>query len=601
MIKKEELVKILWEEFLPQINSKNPVYFSFSTDLLNNVFSKHNIETKNSAKEINIACSDLIKIGKRHIHLNDICFEPAFNNFSYTILLVCQQVLVVEQMVRDKNGFSEDSYFPRLRKAISNELPELKSNPFKNQIEFISVWEKFREEVLLAGGTENTITFRPQSSRKNKTRWYPLSQALLSQEDIITLIKRIGKDALFKLDKSKLIERFRKEKQHLSKRSRDLLKFPTLYDRIINQIRTFENITFQNETSQEKINKDTSKKYDIKVFKDSIDIFDEEFVIGLFERETGNCIEDIESTHKELNDLIYEKKYIALINDNVAENNFWTTTPSKIELSKSDSLILISRKNEKPEITNVIKDLFPDATYEWEDLSDFSDLLICEISINMPPNKIIILKDLTLSVTSGIESIVRPEWVGGLCINQRSQKYLKDYLPTGIKYGDKQYELAGQVIINSRITTYEEFFSSIKELSSDESYSIEFEKGKPISLSLAVNKGNQDHKIGYGVSKNGLISPSASTNPLESNCLTGYQVDSLKNLKKLSSRQLALLINGNKSSWVPIDTKTLTELVEIVDSSLSISPIKDLILYNLQTIKKAPSEIINDEILPSCN
>ena len=75
-------------------------------------------------------------------------------------------------MINESGGFTDDAYFPKLRKIISPDLKPLSLNPFSNN-EFEHLWRTFEKEIKSIDGYTDgvTITFSfdfPKGKNKNR-------------------------------------------------------------------------------------------------------------------------------------------------------------------------------------------------------------------------------------------------------------------------------------------------------------------------------------------------------------------------------------------------------------------------------------------------
>ena len=173
----ETLINVLWIPFLDQIRKGKgaPVYFTFHRQFLDELFKQNNVNC-NSFELINKVANTYYEVlGNNKVIIKSSAFIPLAGNFSPVIILVCQQVLAVEEMVRDERGHSEDAYFPRLRKMISPCLKDLSSNPFEFS-EFKKIWKTLKQELMtIEGFNEKLVNFDfTNKSRKNKARSVPL-------------------------------------------------------------------------------------------------------------------------------------------------------------------------------------------------------------------------------------------------------------------------------------------------------------------------------------------------------------------------------------------------------------------------------------------
>lgn len=176
------LVDCLWSLFADEISSGEPVFFCFSQDALVEPFRNFRIEGGSPLEIVCAAARSCYEIDEDHAVLMPGALTAGVNGRSAAIVLVCQQVLAVEEMVNEGGRFSENAYFPRLRALMAKDLPALRMNPFEFD-QFEVIWRTFAREIdRTAGATDATITFEFDTySGVNKARLFPISQALLSR------------------------------------------------------------------------------------------------------------------------------------------------------------------------------------------------------------------------------------------------------------------------------------------------------------------------------------------------------------------------------------------------------------------------------------
>lgn len=310
----DKLILTLWSPFITEIGSGGPIYFCFHRDFLNNLFTENDISVEDPIKFINECASSFFIIDETDVLLKGNALVRRECGFSPAILFICQQILAAEEMVRDPNGFSEHAYFPRLRKMISDYLPELTKNPFSFD-DFESIWLKIAEEIRsVKGNKKSTITFRfGEEHGVNKARSFPLSQALLNREDLLLLIGRIGKEKLLKEKVENIWSLLRSERKILRRRAQAILSLPFLKDRIVEQTLSFaRKIDLSQYNLSREIIPENSQDIELKIFKNSIDWISEEFDFLMTKKDAHEPIEDNILIKNILMQLIEQSSFLIL-------------------------------------------------------------------------------------------------------------------------------------------------------------------------------------------------------------------------------------------------------------------------------------------------
>ncbi len=196
--------KLFWEYFTPQFELSNPVYLTFDTGLIRKLYSKDFPEVPLENKKIDayfnaahakLLCLEKVKATLTPLALEkNIILEDKKNKFSCAIVLAAQQILVVEEMTKEETKkFTHDAYFPRYREKLNFVRREgLKHNNPIESLDFYKIWSILRDEILSIPGANNySVTFKEGNGTKNKTRNFPISQALFSQDDLQKLYEKV--------------------------------------------------------------------------------------------------------------------------------------------------------------------------------------------------------------------------------------------------------------------------------------------------------------------------------------------------------------------------------------------------------------------------
>ena len=233
----ELIIKLLWSEYIDLIQRGIPVYFTFTSSGVESLLNANEIIFDDAHEYINECARDYLDVIGEHVYLKPSALSPNKSGFSAAILIICQQVLVVEEMV---NGdiYSENAYFPHLRKNISNELGMFSQNPFLYQ-EFESIWKTLSREIYLINQSHSCVTFNFNDVKgMNKARRFPLSQALLTKEDAVRLIDAIGQSVLMEENEEYVFRNIVANRSLLSNRGKNLTKHPWTRHALVNQLRS---------------------------------------------------------------------------------------------------------------------------------------------------------------------------------------------------------------------------------------------------------------------------------------------------------------------------------------------------------------------------
>ena len=289
----EALIQCLWNIFLPEIISGEPVRFCFSYDLLQKHFTKSGLTDKQPADHVGAVARNCFSVFGNRAFLSGEALEETSVGFSKAIILVCQQIIAVEEMISDGAQYSENAYFPRLRKSMDERLPSWSANPFSFD-EFEGIWKAFAREVWkINGSSHETITFEFDAyAGANKARQFPLSQALFSIGDLSGLATYCRLDRLRSISADEVWSEIRRERQRLGRRAQRLINSGFLRERLIEQVRKFADRRSVPQVSPSGTMSTTIRDLDLFISLDTIDGEGEEYFAFLVSRNSGIRIDE---------------------------------------------------------------------------------------------------------------------------------------------------------------------------------------------------------------------------------------------------------------------------------------------------------------------
>jgi hypothetical protein len=142
----DKIADALWGLFRAEIGTGEPVFFCFSQETLKERLAASGIDGPSPLSTVCAAANACFDVEGHRVALKHGSLSPGAHGVSQAIVLVCQQILAVEEMARDSSQYSENAYFPRLRKLMGAGLMELSVNPFEFE-EFEAIWRTFAREV----------------------------------------------------------------------------------------------------------------------------------------------------------------------------------------------------------------------------------------------------------------------------------------------------------------------------------------------------------------------------------------------------------------------------------------------------------------------
>lgn len=594
MIDSKVLISVLWSPFLEEIRKGGPVYFCFYRDMLTSLFNKHRIE--GDPIEILNSCARSCLIVGTDVELKPEVLHPQIDGRSSAIILVAQQVLAVEEMVRDRSGLSDNAYFPRLRNLISSDLQHSRSNPFSSFDEFEKIWRTLANEVrAIQGSSDRSITFRfGEEEGVDKARSFPFSQALLTREDLNTLAIKIGLDFLRKSDPGGLWARIRSEKSMLRRRSQRLLGLTFLRERIIDQVRAFAKSVDDQTIISENTKASKLKSFEIRFYKDSVDWLTDEFRAYLIS-EGGERSDDEELIRDVLKREIGTRGFFILPPGDLGDS--WSKSPFDAEIQSGDTFLIVGTDSEIARAWKIIKTFYQELEVRCNkvDFPFLGEIFVQQIVWPSEVLGTIKIRNGSIVEKLGQDKTTLGRWIGGFSVDSRGEKFLLNALPRKATFGDETYDIGSIVSINGAKIDFAYFESSLAELKEDQTYEVEFPGRKKIRLGIAIARGDSTDRMGHSIDDSGKISPILDRINEASQALVGYrhqtEISSTsfspihcamilrdlrfrENPQTLSESDIKYIIAGVKSAAIPDEAKL--SILKLIEGEKSLSKMVQL-------------------------
>jgi hypothetical protein len=581
----EALVKCLWDIFLPEITSGEPVRFCFSHDLLQEHFAKSGLTDKEPENHVCAVARDCFSVSGNKAFLSQDALEETSVGSSKAIILVCQQIIAVEEMISDGAQYSENAYFPRLRKIMDARLPFWSANPFSFD-EFESIWKTFAREVWkINGSSHETITFEFDAYEgANKARQFPLSQALFSIGDLSGLATFCRLDRLRSVSADDVWSEIRRERQRLGRRAQRLINSGFLRERLIEQVRKFAERRSVPLVTQSGTVSTALRDLDLFISLDTVDGEREEYFAFLVSRTSGMRIDDPAEVSARIESVLGRRGYAYCALNNLGD--CWTYDFGEIEVGAGNPIVLLTRKSKLAEGKAELASCFP--ALSWDDSRirslGFSGS-VCVAPVVLPefPGEAI-----TIKAGSVVGAVIRGNkdgrqwiWVGGICIDARSRKYLFPYLPTSIRFGHHEFGVESILRVSGTRMQWSTFVNGVSGLESDAQYELQFPNGLEARLSVAIRKESPPERMGFLFDSKGRLSPTLERLEPTVPAIVGFacpvqrverpaELRTVANLlrdlqnrtgRRLTEKEQRVTLNRVNGSTAPATVKRLVELL----------------------------------------
>ena len=581
----EALVKCLWDIFLPEVMSGEPVRFCFSHDVLQKHFTKSGITDKPPADHIGAIARDCFSVSGNKAFLSQDALEETSVGFSKAIILVCQQIIAVEEMIGDGAQYSENAYFPRLRKFMDARLPFWSANPFSFD-EFEAIWKTFAREVWkINGSSHETITFEFDAYEgANKARQFPLSQALFSIGDLSGLATYCRLDRLRSISADDVWNEIRRERQRLGRRAQRLINSGFLRERLIEQVRKFAERRSAPQVTQSGTVSTTIRESDLFVSLDTVDGEGEEYFAFLVSRNSGIRIDDSVEVSARIESVLGRRGYAYCALNNLGD--CWTYDGGEIEVAAGNPIVLLAREGNLAKGKAELASRLP--MLSWDDSrvrSLGSGGFVCVAPVVLPelPGQAITINagSVVGAIPLGNKDSRQWIWVGGICIDARSRKYLFPYLPTSIRLGDHEFGVESILRVSGTRMQWSTFVDAVGGLESDAEYELLFPNGLEARLSVAIRRESPLERMGFLFDSKGRLSPTLERLEPTVPAIVGFscplqrverpaELRTVANLlrdlqnrtgRRLTEKEQRVTLNRVNGSTAPATVKRLVELL----------------------------------------
>lgn len=500
-----------------------------------------------------------------------------------SIVLVCQQVLAVEEMMRDRGGFSEHAYFPRLRALMSDHLPTLSMNPFRFG-DFQNIWKQFAREIqAIKGCSTATITFKfGEYSGVNKARLFPLSQALLSRADLLELTTRTHTERLRTGSASEVWNEILRARGYLSRRAQLLIGTGFLRERVVEQAQRFarRRPLTASSAAEPTVSLD---RIQLGFCLDATDWLNEEYRAFMMLKGTSSPIGDDARVKEKLDEVLTDQGHVMCA---LSESrDFWLLEEGDADISPGETILLVANGPGFQRARLVLDGLVPPLRIEEgqvRPLGSSSEMMACPIFVPSSRNAKVRIRGGKIVRRDSLEDeAFGYEWIGGACVDARSRKYLRHALPTGIRFGAHEVSTREVTRVGNAGMKWDALETMIDKLVTDANFELRFSCGKVARLAVAVVARVAAERVGYRLDSNGWLSPTLARIGDADDAVVGFAEPVAAVSRPIKTHNLAALIRDlvTRSArhltvqevqdvWLRVETSHAPEGVKQLISSL---------------------------------
>ena len=575
------LVKCLWSLFADEIALGGPVFFCFSQETLADPLREYGFNTGSPLEIVCAVARECYEVDGEFAFVKPEALLTGPDGRSMAIVLVCQQVLAVEEMVSEGVRYSENAYFPRLRALMESSLSSLRMNPFEFH-EFESIWRTFAAEIIrTAGGTDESITFEFGAySGVNKARLFPMSQALLSRADLDELLERCQSSRLQGNSTRDAWDEIRRERSHLTRRGQRRINGGFLKERVIEQVQRYVRRVAADGVSRSGQSIQKPITHDLAIALDVVDWFTEEYVAFLVERGGGRRVDAPDLLGPKLDAALTERGYAFFALGDFGDH--WRLREDTVTVEPGDVLLLVGSAFGFQKGAALLDGLIPPVAVEEarvRPLTGAPKIQICQavmpstLGCGVELRSGRLLRDLTKA-----SHHARYEWIGGICLDVRSHKYLRGFLPKSVRFGKETFAVAALHRVNGIPMSWTNLMKNVETLDTDCSYRLQFAGGYSAELTIGVEKSSGRSQMGFLWQRDGMLSPTLEQIAGIDAAVVGFSQSSSVAVAAPTTGQVACLLRDLSSrAGRPISPEEGGRLTAAVLRSLAPDGVKRLV------------------------
>ena len=579
---------LLWTHFIPFAQSKTPFYLSVDERLLNCLLGVTPDNKKlfsDNIDSFHLMCKKLFNIDKCQASLKQSVFEKVSEkNYSCAICLASQQVLVVEKMLRDEK-YSENSYFPRYRELLGVTGGNQNSNPLTTK-SFTKIWGVLANEIKFFSETDGTVTFSSGKTRKELNRNFPLSQALLTTQDLIKLKKKFVDNKLEAADPDLVLRFILKNKNILGKRGRQIILNSSPYKKqnLSDQFKTFLSLDYDYALLEQSHSSKGKEK--VVAFLDQESSLKDKLSFYLWCGE-DEYIQDDSLLVKKVTEKIGARDIVL-----IADKDRYVELVSDLVNQNSNVIVVLTAFKNFSDWENKLQEHSESRQDNYELISSNLPKKFCSIILSGLTDRDI------ENIFGSIYTKKKYTLSGGITVDARSKIYLKSYPPNGLLSDNERLPGDCKIKINGCETDIQSFFSHLDRFE-NEAFEIEVNSSKINFMFLKQGIKNEDREYGYSINE-GRLSPyselvEGKMEGLVGVIFRGADYGQHKGDNYYSDIQILIGIIDSSQKDLALNTKEISSLVNYV-SKLELNPIlKKFVIKKIKMLKtiKPNSKILD--------
>lgn len=586
----------LWADIQSKYVAGQPIYLAFDKLLLGQLYGGNSVANHGgdqavlAAEDLHHACRTLFIVDYRKVALQPELFKKTDNGVSLVLVFAVQQIIAVEEMAADTDC-SADAYYRHYCQAIDKGISNRKKCPIGYD-DFERIWDTLKHELLIQlQADERQITFKQGKGSKNKYRNYPLSQALLTLDDLNTLATQLTPADLN--DQQHLLNSVRQLAPQLSARGHRKVYNQALSQALCEQIIGHQVMPHL---------------FELPGSKDApaaaIECRDGDFFIGvetqgwddwyIVRYQINTEVADASGFKRMFNDYFATHRVMALTPEHWG--GFSLQTDWAADISTKDLLLLYPSGFDGSLLAELNRKFDGFKSHMINHTNVPRGFVLRNCSGFPQPG---CLADILPGESNLGEKRVLPKmaFAGGLAVDQRANKFLLGYPPTQILVDESQLSDADVVCVNAVTQRVADFIEKLAACRVEQVLLLEYQ-GSSAKLNLVGTRvENNCLLIGYSVAEGYLAAAAGVLNDCAERYYAGYAWQNTdlvvyKIERALDEGKLMQLMKTHVSTWVAATVAEQKMVLNWLRTRLQTYHLKDHFMRKISVSRKLPTAIV---------
>jgi hypothetical protein len=186
-------------------------------------------------------------------------------------------------------------------------------------------------------------------------------------------------------------------------------------------------------------------------------------------------------------------------------------------------------------------------------------------------------------------------WRGGLAVDARGSKFLRDYLPTHVEIAGTALLFEQLEAVNGRYMTADSFRSSLTSMPDDATFEIGFPNGRIARFSVAISRLPKEPEVGHPVRADGSLDIGLAGVTAHRHLVSGFCETPCHQVPGFDVRSCSLLLRALRArTGQAVSPASIARTRLRVQQSKIPEPVRDVMLRLLVENVQLPSQLCVD-------